>query len=156
MTECPICYNHVNEPFRLECEHTFCTGCIINWMASKRPITCPYCRSFVNKDCYEKVMETGIDLDLIVKTPVVHYLFLDLSQDERESFNMFLFGTTLAPMKTVSITQEGYDNFVKNLPPAIEQVMFWVRKITKIEYYLKTPTSTGEKHHKFVLYNGTV
>merc|ERR1719222_168469 len=47
--ECSICLENmsqVNSCTTLECDHTFHTACIKNWMEKKMGSTCPNCRSF--------------------------------------------------------------------------------------------------------------
>ena len=40
--DCSICYGEFNNPVRLECQHQFCSGCLLQWMT--RSQSCPLCR----------------------------------------------------------------------------------------------------------------
>ena len=53
--QCSICDEVFNNPMRLNCGHTFCYGCISDWM--KRQAICPNCR--VN------IVESEISRDLL-------------------------------------------------------------------------------------------
>ena len=43
--ECGICYTD-NDILKTNCNHLFCTKCLITWMAIKN--SCPVCRSFIS------------------------------------------------------------------------------------------------------------
>lgn len=43
MVKCPICFENLSRPYYdLDCHHSFCVCCIIEWAAKK--LTCPLCR----------------------------------------------------------------------------------------------------------------
>ncbi|XP_071961288.1 tripartite motif-containing protein 2-like [Antedon mediterranea] len=41
--ECQICLNRLNEPRTLTCLHSFCLGCLDNWLKKNKKETCPTC-----------------------------------------------------------------------------------------------------------------
>ncbi|XP_071960000.1 tripartite motif-containing protein 2-like [Antedon mediterranea] len=41
--ECQICLNRLNEPRTLTCLHSFCFGCLDNWLEKYKKETCPTC-----------------------------------------------------------------------------------------------------------------
>ncbi|XP_071960003.1 E3 ubiquitin-protein ligase TRIM56-like [Antedon mediterranea] len=41
--ECQICLNRLNEPRTLTCLHSFCLGCLDNWLEKNKKETCPTC-----------------------------------------------------------------------------------------------------------------
>ncbi|KAI9314896.1 hypothetical protein BX666DRAFT_1964506 [Dichotomocladium elegans] len=43
---CQICVDFYVIPYTLECGHTFCSACILNWLGRRR--TCPHCRANIN------------------------------------------------------------------------------------------------------------
>ncbi|XP_033095459.1 uncharacterized protein LOC117100021 [Anneissia japonica] len=75
--ECAICFERLQQPKSLSCLHTFCLGCLQNWVKKQGQLVCPTCRQsqmipegglqklypniFVNNmlDCFEKVENAG-------------------------------------------------------------------------------------------------
>ena len=41
---CPICLDAIENGHTLECNHTYCAGCIVNWFRSGHQ-SCPMCKS---------------------------------------------------------------------------------------------------------------
>ncbi|XP_071960004.1 tripartite motif-containing protein 2-like [Antedon mediterranea] len=41
--ECQICFNRLHEPRTLTCLHSFCLGCLDNWLKKNKKETCPTC-----------------------------------------------------------------------------------------------------------------
>ena len=41
--QCPICLDTIDNEHTLECDHTYCAGCIINWFRSGHK-SCPMCK----------------------------------------------------------------------------------------------------------------
>ena len=44
--ECSICCDEINEPVKLDCNHSFCKECIYHWLVKAG--NCPYCRTVVS------------------------------------------------------------------------------------------------------------
>ncbi|XP_071960002.1 E3 ubiquitin-protein ligase TRIM71-like [Antedon mediterranea] len=44
--ECQICLNRLHEPRTLTCLHSFCLGCLDNWLEKNKKVTCPTCSKF--------------------------------------------------------------------------------------------------------------
>lgn len=40
---CPVCMGDITNPHTLDCSHTFCTSCIVQWFRSGQA-SCPMCR----------------------------------------------------------------------------------------------------------------
>jgi RING-type zinc-finger len=46
MSNCPVCYNEINDPFVTKCNHTFCKNCIsILCDLCEEEFPCPICRT---------------------------------------------------------------------------------------------------------------
>lgn len=45
---CSICLNVMESPVIIECTHSFCAGCIMQWIT--KSLKCPECRSIINTD----------------------------------------------------------------------------------------------------------
>ncbi len=43
--ECPVCFDNPHTPVTLDCHHTFCEVCILEWLEKEQ--TCPVCRAKV-------------------------------------------------------------------------------------------------------------
>ncbi|XP_071944859.1 tripartite motif-containing protein 2-like [Antedon mediterranea] len=41
--ECQICFNRLKEPRTLTCLHSFCLGCLENWLKKTNKVSCPIC-----------------------------------------------------------------------------------------------------------------
>ena len=68
---CPICYDIMVNPTVLECTHSFCAQCIVNWLRHKN--TCPECRVIIDKTKVISVVTTESTppiVDAPVNTPV--------------------------------------------------------------------------------------
>lgn len=44
-SDCPICFDTPSTPITLDCRHSFCEVCILEWLEKEK--TCPVCRSAV-------------------------------------------------------------------------------------------------------------
>ena len=55
---CAVCLNPPSNPYRLECDHEFCTSCIVQWFRSGHS-SCPLCRDNTNADhlSYPTIMQ---------------------------------------------------------------------------------------------------
>ncbi|XP_035677104.1 tripartite motif-containing protein 3-like [Branchiostoma floridae] len=45
---CPVCVLHFRDPRILPCLHTFCKGCLEEWVTKQQPLECPTCRTQVS------------------------------------------------------------------------------------------------------------
>ncbi|XP_035677102.1 tripartite motif-containing protein 3-like [Branchiostoma floridae] len=45
---CPVCMPHFRDPRILPCLHTFCKGCLEEWVTKQQPLECPTCRTQVS------------------------------------------------------------------------------------------------------------
>jgi E3 ubiquitin-protein ligase NRDP1 len=46
---CSFCYEVFNDPVRADCLHTFCKGCITQWIDNqKKRASCPICRQNIS------------------------------------------------------------------------------------------------------------
>ena len=46
-SECPVCHGDTTLPVQTNCNHKYCSGCIIDWWQTKgatKPVSCPCCR----------------------------------------------------------------------------------------------------------------
>ena len=55
-SNCPICYDKLENPIFLQCTHMFCGNCIFNWMNTSgrynnRHFTCPQCKQEIKLNC---------------------------------------------------------------------------------------------------------
>jgi len=54
--ECTICFDTIQIPWRLPCEHVYCYSCIAEW--ARRSNTCPCCRTKI----YDEPKRSGTNL----------------------------------------------------------------------------------------------
>ena len=45
---CSICMSEFNSPSTLECNHQFCSKCILDWLTTYKNDNCPLCRKYVS------------------------------------------------------------------------------------------------------------
>jgi SNF2 family DNA or RNA helicase len=55
---CPICYDIYENPSALECTHTFCARCIVDWIKTNHN-SCPECRHPINNDKIVTLVPAG-------------------------------------------------------------------------------------------------
>lgn len=83
---CSICMYDIERPMILECTHSYCAACIIQWM--NKSVKCPECRHDIKTDKIISIMENGSSVpkkpecmskldtvvDIIEKNPQGKYL----------------------------------------------------------------------------------
>lgn len=57
--ECSICFSKLNEEYKTECNHIFCTVCIIEWY--KKQKNCPLCRRTIENPYKDPHKDSIID-----------------------------------------------------------------------------------------------
>lgn len=63
VSECPICYEKITLPYRLECFHSFCYLCIKRAYESNQ--SCPYCRHPITEEIYDTAkLQGGVTADI--------------------------------------------------------------------------------------------
>lgn len=56
---CSICMYDIDNPFMLECTHSYCAQCIVRWISNN--MNCPECRSHINPDKIVSIMNGVVD-----------------------------------------------------------------------------------------------
>ncbi|CAM9461546.1 unnamed protein product, partial [Hapterophycus canaliculatus] len=65
--DCSICYDQMDRPLLLPCDHLFCGECVAEWLERER--TCPLCRAEVpTSNPIPKPLRDG-------RTPIVPQMF---------------------------------------------------------------------------------
>ena len=84
--KCCICLDTINQKCTLGCTHSFCKGCIIEWMCTSSTIVysdCPLCRSWINDTAlHVKAIDYGITQQKFVYIVETHYNTGNLSDEE--------------------------------------------------------------------------
>jgi hypothetical protein len=85
--ECSVCYETIRTyKVSLSCKHSYCTGCINNWLLSNP--TCPLCRTKVSTEELRNASEWGFINNKVNKIHVITYSCGDdvISQNEQLTF----------------------------------------------------------------------
>jgi hypothetical protein len=107
---CSICLEQPADPLKLNCGHSFCEGCIYNWMYHQHTeATCPTCRTEISKGIKENAFIWGFENGILEKVDLYTYELSD-----RHYINVAMSKAHVFLGKLLTETQ--FDLVVRKLP----------------------------------------
>ncbi|KAM7540337.1 hypothetical protein Aperf_G00000022941 [Anoplocephala perfoliata] len=122
--ECSICFQRLNDPRSLSCDHVFCRKCITDWLMTNN--ACPFCRKYstlaeLKKNFFLNDILDNIRTEDKPACDACHDVVDELTKCDHCSRNICALCATEHINEVKAEVREAYDKIIDVTIPSLEQ-----------------------------------